>query len=85
MYTYPYFDKPNIKGDTCQTVETDIAMYIDHYVRLKVDKEEDLLYLLAYYGPVVTSKFLMYFSFCNWFKYQWFLDLKIPIYSIMDE
>lgn len=54
---YPYFDLPNTKGNTCQTSKDNVAILIDHYVRLKVDKEEDLLYLLAYYGPVVTSKF----------------------------
>lgn len=57
MHMYPNFEQDNTKGDTCQTTESNVIMDIDSYVRLKVDKEEDLLYLLAYYGPVVTSKF----------------------------
>lgn len=62
QHMYPYFDQPITKGDTCQTSKDNVSILIDHYVRLKVNKEEDLLYLLAYYGPVVTSKFYSLFD-----------------------
>lgn len=62
MHKYPRFDLRNMeKAAKCRTDPNNAVLLIDKYIRLKVRTEEDLMYVLSHYGPVITSKLYVKF------------------------